>query len=123
MVNTIETVRLSEKQKQQLIRLKSRTGIDNWNVLCRWALCMSLAEETTPPFEDIPSDSNVEMSWKVFGGEFGDIYTAALRFSYEKQKDDVEDMTFADFFMLHLNRGISFLSKRADEFLTTAPAR
>ncbi|WP_435947067.1 DndE family protein [Dryocola sp. BD586] len=33
---SIDNVRLSEKAKQQLITLKRRTGIENWNVLCRW---------------------------------------------------------------------------------------
>lgn len=111
MANTIDTIRLSEKQKQQLIRLKSRTGIENWNVLCRWALCLSLTEETVPPVEDIPSDSNVEMSWKVFAGEYADVYLAVLRQAYEKQKAHLGDVLFMDFLKLHLNRGISFYAK------------
>lgn len=107
MANTIDTIRLSEKQKQQLIRLKSRTGIENWNVLCRWALCLSLAEETIPPVEDIPSDSNVEMSWKVFAGEYADVYLAVLRQAYEKQTE-LSTITLVDFVKLHLSRGISY---------------
>lgn len=111
MANTIDTIKLSEKQKQQLVRLKSKTGIENWNVLCRWALCMSLAEESVPPLEEIPSDSNVEMSWKVFAGEYADVYMAVLRQTYEKQKAQLDDLLFADFFKLHLNRGITFSLK------------
>ncbi len=111
MANTIDTIRLSEKQKQQLVRLKTKTGIENWNVLCRWALCMSLAEETVPPVEDIPSDSNVEMSWKVFAGEYADIYLAVLRQVYRQQLSHLDNIVFADFIKLHLNRGISFASK------------
>lgn len=110
MANTIDTIRLSEKQKQQLIRLKSKTGIENWNVLCRWALCMSLAEETVPPVEDIPSDSNVEMSWKVFSGEYSDVYLAVIRQAYAKQKHLYDSLSFSDFFKIHLNRGVSFYS-------------
>ena len=111
MANTIESIKLSEKQKQQLVRLKSKTGIENWNVLCRWALCMSLAEDSVPPAEDIPSDSNVEMSWKVFAGEYADVYLAVLRQAYEKQKAHLDDVLFPDFFKLHLNRGISYFTK------------
>lgn len=110
MANSIETIKLSEKQKQQLIRLKSKTNIENWNVLCRWALCMSLAEDSAPPVENIPTDSNVEMSWKVFGGEYSDVYLAVLKQAYEKQKAHLGDMLFSDFFKIHLNRGISFLA-------------
>ena len=112
MTNSIDTIKLSEKQKQQLIRLKTKTGIENWNVLCRWALCMSLVEKTVPPVEDIPSDSNVEMSWKVFAGEYADIYLAVLRQAYQKQIVSLDDINFADFVKLHLNRGISFFSSR-----------
>ena len=106
--HTIDSIKLSEKQKQQLIRLKNKTGIENWNVLCRWALCMSLAENSVPPIEDIQSDSNVEMSWKVLAGEYADIYLAVLREAYQKQNAHLGSVHFGDFFKLHLNRGISF---------------
>ena len=107
-LHTIDSIKLSEKQKQQLVRLKSKTGIENWNVLCRWALCMSLAEDSIPPVEEIPSDSNVEMSWKVFAGEYADVYLAILREAYQKQNTHLEGIHFGDFVKLHLNRGISF---------------
>ena len=45
---SIKQVRLSNQAKEQLIRLKTRTGIQQWNILCRWALCLSL-KELTPP--------------------------------------------------------------------------
>jgi len=35
----MKTVRLSQSSKDQLSRLKGKTGIKNWNILCRWALC------------------------------------------------------------------------------------
>ncbi len=109
---TIDSIRLSEKQKSQLVTLKRKTGIENWNVLCRWALCMSLAEDTVPPVEDIPSDSNVEMTWKVFAGEYADIYLATLRQAYKKQSAHLEGVHFSDFVKLHLNRGISFYTSQ-----------
>ncbi|HIF9058481.1 TPA: DNA sulfur modification protein DndE [Photobacterium damselae] len=108
MLHTIDTIKLSEKQKQQLIRLKSKTGIENWNVLCRWALCMSLADNSIPPFEEIPADSNVEMTWKVFAGEYADVYLALLRETYQKQAATLGKVQFSDFVKLHLSRGISY---------------
>ncbi|MBB1296938.1 DNA sulfur modification protein DndE [Pseudoalteromonas sp. SR41-7] len=110
-LHTIDSIKLSEKQKQQLVRLKSKTGIENWNVLCRWALCMSLAEDSIPPVEEIPSDSNVEMSWKVFAGEYADVYLAVLREAYQKQSAHLVGVLFADFVKLHLNRGITYYLK------------
>ena len=115
MLQTIDTIKLSEKQKQQLMRLKTKTGIENWNVLCRWALCMSLAEDSAPPFEDIPSDSNVEMTWKVFAGEYSDVYLAVLRDVFQKQSAYFDGMHLAEFLKLHLNRGISLYHSQLQE--------
>ncbi len=107
----IDIIRLSEKQKQQLIVLKRKTGIENWNVLCRWALCMSLADPTIPPKEDIPSDSNVEMSWKTFAGEYSEIYLAILKEAYHIQAEVNGKIDPALFVKIHLNRGINFYNK------------
>lgn len=52
--------KLSQPEKDKLIRIKSRTGIQNWNIICRWALCWSLNEESIPGGVDPQSDSNVE---------------------------------------------------------------
>lgn len=107
----IDIIRLSEKQKQQLIVLKRKTGIENWNVLCRWALCMSLADPTIPPKEDIPSDSNVEMSWKTFAGEYADVYLTLLKESYRSFTQAGADADLSTFVKIHLNRGINLYSK------------
>jgi DNA sulfur modification protein DndE len=107
----IDIIRLSEKQKQQLIFLKRKTGIENWNVLCRWALCVSLADSTVPPKEDIPSDSNVEMTWKTLGGDAHEVYLALLFYSFKSQEILIEDASFINYLKLHLNRGIYYLTK------------
>ena len=104
---TIESIRLSEKGKQQLLQLKKRTGIENWNTLCRWAFCTSLAEPSVPPYEDIPSNSSVEMTWKVFGGVYSELYMALL--VDRAHSDGIDSIMLC--LKLHLHRGISFLSK------------
>ena len=75
----IKQVRLSQQAKNQLSRLKGKTGIKNWNVLCRWALCYSLSEKTLPTDIQIVADSNLEMSWFTFGGEYYEIYEALVK--------------------------------------------
>ena len=65
---TPEIIRLSEKAKQQLLHLRRKTGIDRWNILCRWAFCLSLSEPSKPQDIDIKLDSNVEIIWRVFTG-------------------------------------------------------
>ena len=76
---TIKQIRLSSQAREQLIRLKTRTGIGQWNILCRWAFCLSLREPTPPTPIDVPADSNVEMTWPVFAGEHHELYLAPLK--------------------------------------------
>ena len=83
-MTAIDTVRVSRRAKDQLVKLKRVTGIQHWNVLCRWGFCLSLSEPGVPPATEIPSDSNVEMSWRVFGGRHADLYMALLKMSPPK---------------------------------------
>ena len=75
----MDAVRVDERAKIQLMTLKRRTGVKNWNVLCRWALCASLAEPSVPADQEIGTLSNVEMSWSTFGGPSADIYAAIIQ--------------------------------------------
>lgn len=74
----VKHFKLSQPEKDRLIRIKAKTGIQNWNVLCRWALCWSLAEPSIPGGVDPLSDSNVEMDWSTFAGEYSEIYEAII---------------------------------------------
>jgi len=111
----IETVKLSEKAKYQLITLKRRTGIQNWNVLCRWAFCLSLAEKSAPLQEDVITDSSVEMTWKTFSGGKDDLYMALLLLKAKKDGISFEESKISIYFKLHLHRGISYLNGASTE--------
>mgnify|MGYP000843911994 CR=1 FL=1 len=106
----VKQIRLSQQAKDQLIRVKARTGIRNWNVLCRWALCLSLREKTIPADVEIPADSNVEMSWEVFGGEYEQLYAGLIIQRCLEDGLPIDAPTLAKQFRLHLHRGISYLS-------------
>ena len=106
----MEHIRLSQQAKEQLVKLKRVTGIDQWNVLCRWALCISISEQSIPAQIKIPADSNVEMSWKVFGGHYADIYTALLKERCIRDGVGTDSRTLTLHFRLHLHRGISYLA-------------
>jgi DNA sulfur modification protein DndE len=104
------SIRLAETAKQQLIQLKRATKIDNWNILCRWALCLSLAEASTPSTVAIPADSNVEMTWAVFGGDIGNYLSIALK---QRCCDDglgTDAETLKTQLRLHVHRGIGYLA-------------
>jgi DNA sulfur modification protein DndE len=106
---TIEHIRLSQTARDQLITLKRRTGIAHWNVLCRWALCRSLAESTPPPAAKLVLDSSVEMTWRVFAGELGDTLWALLRYRCYQDGLPLDEETLAQQFRLHLHRGTGYL--------------
>ena len=72
----IKIVRVNEDCKERLITLKRYTGIQNWNVLCRWAFCISMADKTKVPSIDKKGEVGVEMTWRVFAGDLGDIFLA-----------------------------------------------
>ena len=107
----IESIRLSEKEKQQLISLKRKTGIQHWNTLCRWAFCLSLSEPSPAPREHLSSDSSVEMSWKVFAGPHGPVFEALLRERAQREGFDLAELNQTYFLRLHINRGLSYLNK------------
>ena len=105
----LETVRVTERGRYQLITLKRRTGIPTWNTLCRWALCTSLAEPTPPRQGHVTGESAVEMTWRTFAGDHEDLYLALLK---QRCRDDglpLSQQTLQEQFRLHLHRGIGYL--------------
>ena len=92
------------------MKLKRVTGIQHWNVLCRWAFSTSLAEPTMPSPVKIPADSTVEMTWRVFGGAYEEIYAALLRQRCQLDGLGTSDEVLTAQFRLHLHRGLAYLA-------------
>src|SRR6266480_6896592 len=107
---SLKQIRLSAQAKDQLIRLKTRTSIGQWNILCRWAFCLSLRQPSPPTPVEVPADSNVEMTWQIFGGEAQELYLALLKERCERDGLDTSDEVLAKQFRLHLHRGIGYLA-------------
>jgi len=110
MESPIERIRLSQTAKDQLVKLRRFTKIDQWNILCRWGFCRSLAEKTIPSPIPIPQDSNVELLWRVFGGEMSDMLLLALKQRCHNDGLGTEKETLITQFRLHLHRGIGYLA-------------
>ena len=106
----LKQIRLSNQAKDKLSRLKGKTGIKNWNVLCRWAFCYSIKENTVPTDVEIASDSNVEMSWFTFAGEYSEIYEAIIKQWCLSKDIPLTEENLAKYFKLHLERGIAYLA-------------
>lgn len=113
----IETVKVSDKARQQLINIKKRTGIQNWNVICRWAFATSLAETSKVLDENIVANSPVEMTWKTFTGGHEKLYMALLLTKAKKDNWPTDEDAIHTYFKLHLHRGISYLNGKNAESL------
>jgi DNA sulfur modification protein DndE len=106
----LNSIKLSQTAKDQLVKLKRSTKIEQWNILCRWAFFRSLAEAAPPSIVPIPADSNLELSWRVFGGDLADISILALRQRCHQDGLDLTTEVLAQQFRLHLHRGIGYLA-------------
>ena len=102
------SVRVNQQGKDQLIKLKRITGIRQWNVLCRWALCLSLADPTPPLVRSIRADSNVEMSWRTFSGPLDVPLVAIMLQRLDSGGEGFDSLT--DLMSAHLHRGIGQLA-------------
>ena len=93
--------------------------------MCRWALCFSLHENTIPTDVPIVADSNVEMSWYTFAGEYSEIYEALIIEWCAEKGIELTEENLSKYFKLHLERGISYLTgtnfiKSLDDLLSLA---
>lgn len=118
----IDTIRISSRGREQLIKVKRQTGIENWNIISRWALCVSLAEPTEPIELPDASGDGVEMAWKVFAGEFGETISAVVKIRHLEAKELSGTESLADYMRRHIHRGLGYLTagqpnKSVSEFL------
>lgn len=110
MKNPTETVRISKQGRDQLLKVRRQTGIENWNVLCRWALCLSLNEKTPPPTVKQSLEGGVEMSWKVFAGEESNTIIALIALRTKQDGFDNDPEGSLNCLKAHLHRGLSYMA-------------
>lgn len=106
----VETVRVSKRARDQLITIKRNTKIENWNVVCRWALMESLREPTVPSKEITTPDSNIEMAWRTFAGPNDEIIAALIKERCLADGIEPTQENLLEQFKLHLHRGIRYLA-------------
>lgn len=105
---TPEMVRFGSDVRDHLITLKRRTNVQTSNVLCRWALCRSLAEPIAP--SNAPaSDTAVEMTWKVFSGTAGDLYWWLLKMRCHEFSLPLDEISLQGQLRAHVARGAAYL--------------
>lgn len=112
----IERVKLSATAKQQLIALKRRSGIEHYNVICRHALCASLANESKVPPENLQFSGGLEIDWKTFAGEAEATYLNLVITRCLEDEGDCSAELVRRTLTQHVHRGLSYLMAKPDTF-------
>lgn len=114
----IERVKLTAGAKTQLATLKRRTSVEHNNALCRHALCMSMANPSTPPVENFSFSGGIEIDWRTFTGGCEALYYNLLIVRLISEGRKVTEDAIRDTLTQHLHRGLSYLvSRREDDLL------
>lgn len=106
----IESLRLNHRARNQLISLKRKTGIANWNVLCRWALCVSLQESKRANSRSYKKEGAIEIAWRVLTGQYADVYEALLKQRLYRENKRPTDQNMQECLRVHVHRGIGYLA-------------
>ena len=111
----IESIKLTESEKDMLVRIKRKTGIDSWNILCRWAYLLGLSQDQIHPSSTPEKRDAIEIKWETFSGRHSSIYATITRLKYADSLKHNDGTTVFDFFHRRLSVGIRILSKSASE--------
>jgi DNA sulfur modification protein DndE len=70
----------------------------------------SLAENTKPSPAPLPPNSNVELTWEVFAGPWGDVLWLLVKQRCHLDGLGTEDEVVVEQFRKHLHRGVGYLA-------------
>jgi len=113
-LSRVDVIRLGPFTKTRLVTLKRRTGIDTWNVLCRWAFCLSLADAAPVSEHHDDPGADIEMTWKTFAGEYTEVYEALVLHRAESEEIELNVNSEALLLRRHIVRGVARLAARRD---------
>jgi DNA sulfur modification protein DndE len=116
----VDRIRLTAAAKHQLIALKRKTGIEHYNVLCRHAFCLSIANPSVPPFENFNFSGGIDIDWRVFTGGHEALYLNVLLLRMHHDSQPVDEAMVRQMLAQHLHRGLSYMSSRKEDDLLIA---
>lgn len=104
----IERFKVSTRAKEIMIRIKRNSGLGHWNEICRVALCRSLANPAIPQVPSNILESNIEIDWRTFGGQFQDELGALFLLRARSDGIDISHKeSVLESFRAHMERGIA----------------
>jgi DNA sulfur modification protein DndE len=110
----LDSLRLDESAVIRLRTLKRRTGIETRNVLCRWALCVSLAEDSAPRANSVGEKKELEISWDIFAGKASSIYRGLLVERCKNEDLEVTQTNLNHVLSQHVHRGLGYLLSNSE---------
>lgn len=113
----MERIKLTAAAKNQLTTLKRRTGIEHNNALCRHALCISLANPSVPPVENLSFGGGIEIDWRTLSGGQEALYYNLVVVRLLSEGKHVTSELVRQTLVQHIHRGLSFLVSRREEDL------
>ena len=108
MDTNIDILRTSMNVKNSLTRIKSITGISNWNILCRWAFCLSV-KQTSLPREVEEKLDGIEIDYDTLVGRNKFIYTQLLINNLVSHKEEINKKNLTKYLNAHVNRGVNII--------------
>ena len=113
----VTTIVTTSQGRDQLMRMKRIMGISQWNIIMRWAVCLSLREDSMPPVykaknqdnESSESERSVTVEWSIFAGKSSEMLIAALKLRYIEDCRDDPSFSESEYFHRHLHRGLNIL--------------
>lgn len=108
-----ETLRLGKQSRDNLIKIKRVTGIEHWNIICRWAFLVSIREPTRPVLPPESTEGGVEIAWKVFAGDLADVL-ASLTCLRMQEEESTAEYDGSAAIRAHVTRGLGYLASGTD---------
>ena len=106
----IESLKLSERSSTEISTIKRNTKIETMNVICRWALTVSLSSDLPPP--PLAKEDKIlrEIDWKIFAGDYEHLIMALLRDRMNQEKIKLNNESINDQLRAHVQRGLSLIA-------------
>ena len=104
----LDVLRTSTNVKNSLTRIKTLTGIPNWNIICRWAFCLSI-KQTALPREVEEKLDGIEIDYDVLFGKNKPIYTQLLINNLITHNVKIDKKNLTKYLYAHVNRGVNII--------------
>ena len=106
----IESLKLSERSSIEISTIKRNTKIETMNIICRWALTVSLSSDLPPP--PLAKEDKIirEIDWKIFAGDYEHLIMALLKSRMVQEQLEITNESMSDHLRVHVQRGLSLIA-------------